>query len=175
MRWSNRLHPFSFLISGYNLLSVEKGSYALVYRLEKDRKIGVGSLGEINFPKGFYVYIGSAFGPGGLKRVDRHRRLCEDGEGSVHWHIDYLSTEPSSELVRAYLIPEEDVECRLSDRISGEMEGRFKGFGCSDCSCGSHLRCYSSMEHAVNSIELQIEKAGWDHRIKNFITRISEE
>ena len=154
---------------------MEKGSYALVYQLEKDRNIEVGSLGEIDFPEGFYVYIGSAFGPGGLKRVERHRRLCKNGEGSTRWHIDYLSTDRFFRLMRAYLVPREDVECILAGKLSGDMEEEFEDFGSSDCSCSSHLRGYTTMEMAARDIEQCLKTLEKVYRVKNFITGTDKE
>jgi Uri superfamily endonuclease len=113
-----------------------KGSYTLLIQLSETRKIEVGSLGKIKFQKGFYGYNGSAFGPGGLKRVERHREKSQDGE-SPHWHIDYLLVQKTAEVVEVFR-KESDHECELSQ----EMKKDFKpveDFGCSDCSCLSHL------------------------------------
>ena len=47
------------------------GSYALVLRLPSRRKIQVGKLGLVEFPRGNYIYFGSPLG--GLDaRVARH-------------------------------------------------------------------------------------------------------
>lgn len=49
------------------------GTYVLVIRLREPQEISVGRLGVFPFHHGYYVYIGSAFGPGGLKaRIRRH-------------------------------------------------------------------------------------------------------
>ncbi len=37
-----------------------KGSYALVLRPPSRRKITVGKLGLVEFPRGYYIYFGSA-------------------------------------------------------------------------------------------------------------------
>ena len=39
-----------------------KGGYILVIKLDSKKRIHVGSLGLISFPKGFYAYLGSALG-----------------------------------------------------------------------------------------------------------------
>ncbi len=45
-----------------------------------------GALGLLDVSPGWYVYIGSAFDPGGVRaRCLRHWR-----GGRPHWHIDYL-------------------------------------------------------------------------------------
>ena len=63
------------------------GSYALVFRNAKTHTVSVGALGDVRINPGFYVYVGSAFGPGGLySRVSRHVRVAK----KHHWHIDYL-------------------------------------------------------------------------------------
>lgn len=49
------------------------GTYTLVIALPEPATIKVGALGEHGFPTGWYAHTGSAFGSGGLSRVDRHR------------------------------------------------------------------------------------------------------
>jgi endonuclease-3 len=117
-----------------------KGSYTLLIELSEDVGIELGSLGELKFEKGFYAYNGSAFGPGGLKRVERHREKSRGG-GSTHWHVDYLLVSSVSEIVGVFKAGS-DHECELSK----EMIDRFDyvdGFGSSDCGCRSHLFCCS--------------------------------
>lgn len=48
----------------------------------------MGALGEHEFPRGYYVYAGSAFAAGGL----RARLLRHWSGGRNHWHVDYLRT-----------------------------------------------------------------------------------
>jgi len=49
------------------------GTYLLLLRLEEDREIEIGRLGSLFFPRGYYLYVGSAMGPGGLvARLARH-------------------------------------------------------------------------------------------------------
>jgi Uri superfamily endonuclease len=51
------------------------GTYALVLAAQKQRTISVGKLGILDVRPGFYVYVGSALGPGGLAaRIGRHAR-----------------------------------------------------------------------------------------------------
>jgi endonuclease-3 len=113
-----------------------KGSYTLLVKLSETSTIEVGSLGEIEFRKGFYAYNGSAFGPGGLKRVERHREKSQEGNGP-HWHIDYLLVQENSEMVEVFRNGS-DHECELSQRMT-EKFGKVRDFGCSDCNCDSHL------------------------------------
>lgn len=69
-------------------LPVQAGTYALILDFDKSRTIRVGQLGWFNFPPGYYVYLGSAQGSGGLRgRLSRHLRR----DGKPHWHIDRLA------------------------------------------------------------------------------------
>jgi Uri superfamily endonuclease len=62
----------------------------LVLRLDTPQTIAIGRLGSIDFPVGWYLYVGSAHGPGGLHaRLARHRRRL-GGTKRAHWHVDYL-------------------------------------------------------------------------------------
>ena len=119
-----------------------KGTYILVILLPENSKIKIGSLGKISFPKGFYVYMGSAMGTFGsvtlINRVKRH--LSESNDKKLHWHIDYLLDDPNSIIVKIYLIPSSQVlECIIAQEILGRADDYINNFGSSDCQCKSHL------------------------------------
>ncbi len=105
-------------------------SYLLVVRVLKDFETRVGSLGEVKFKKGHYIYVGSA--KPGISRVCRHFKR----EKKLRWHIDYLTTASFASAVCAYLF--ECEECFLSEMLAERYEC-VEGFGCSDCKCKSHL------------------------------------
>ena len=118
------------------------GTYALVFKAKRKRRLIIGKLGTLNLQHGFYVYVGSAFGPGGLKaRIGHHRK----NDSRNHWHIDYLS---------AYLPPDEAWyttdptrrEHHWSEVLSHARGASIPlpGFGSSDCRCISHLHFFSS-------------------------------
>ncbi len=114
-----------------------KGVYVLKLQIDKDTVIRVGKLGNIRFKKGYYAYIGSALGTGGFKRVTRHFNVASGKNMTRKWHIDYLL--PHSKSVNALLIStEESIECSVAKAI-GEFCVGIPWFGCSDCSCPSHL------------------------------------
>ena len=65
-----------------------RGTYALLLYLKAHQRTVVGALGAVEFPPGWYLYIGSAHGPGGLAaRLARHRRRAGK---RFHWHVDYV-------------------------------------------------------------------------------------
>ncbi|MBB6645614.1 GIY-YIG nuclease family protein [Halobellus ruber] len=122
------------------------GTYVLVFRVDTPARIDVGALGGVEFPAGAYAYVGSAFGSGGLGRVDRHRRVAAGSHAVRHWHIDYLGSHPESSLDSVVAAPEADVECHLSRQLrstvgadSGDAPTPGSGFGASDCDCPAHL------------------------------------
>ena len=110
------------------------GTYVLVITLGSDLTTEVGALGTLSFPAGVYLYTGSALG--GLdQRVSRHIRH----EKTVKWHIDRLTVAADS--VIAYeSYPDYVPECELAS-MAGDcgMVPSVDGFGCSDCSCHTHL------------------------------------
>jgi Uri superfamily endonuclease len=64
-----------------------KGTYILITSVAQARRLQVGSLGRFELIPGYYAYLGSAFGPGGLRaRIAHH--LASAAE--PHWHVDYL-------------------------------------------------------------------------------------
>jgi Uri superfamily endonuclease len=78
-----------------------RGTYLLILRLDRDVVgLPVGKLGALDFPAGYYLYIGSAFGPGGLPaRLAYHAKRRKT---RPHWHIDYLREH--GELEEAWII-----------------------------------------------------------------------
>lgn len=113
-----------------------KGTYTLLIELPDAAEIDVGALGERSFERGWYAYTGSAFGPGGFARIDRHRELA-CGERTVrHWHVDYLLGHPTTRIDVVWTTPHEDRECEIARLLPGEL---IASFGASDCDCDSHL------------------------------------
>jgi Uri superfamily endonuclease len=117
------------------------GVYNLIIKLSKSKEINIGRLGTFVFPKGFYVYTGSA--QNGLeKRINRHI----SGSKKVHWHIDYLLSYAKIVKVLRY-IGDRNAECKLSCMIGG-YDGSdviVNRFGSSDCDCVTHLYYFKNM------------------------------
>jgi Uri superfamily endonuclease len=120
-----------------SIADMYKGIYCLVLR-NNPCTVEIGALGPLSFRRGWQVYTGSAQGPGGLSRVSRHIRVKRDGIRSPRWHIDYLLVHPAFELVSVACAATNDHEdeCRISRILTINP---VPDFGCSDCSCISHL------------------------------------
>jgi len=119
-------------------MDIIRGSYCLCIRVKRQTEIKVGSLGAIDFPRGRYIYVGSALNSL-LPRLARHIRTNR-GEGkAIYWHIDYLLRDPGVEIEAIYTT---DRFVRMECKIAAEVAERGKPvprFGCSDCACQSHL------------------------------------
>lgn len=64
-----------------------KGTYVLIALVPRMKRLEIGRLGTYDVIPGFYAYVGSAFGFGGLRaRVQHHLESVVE----PHWHIDYL-------------------------------------------------------------------------------------
>ena len=116
------------------------GTYALVLNSMSEKSVAVGRLGTIRLKPGFYVYIGSAFGPGGLAaRIGHHLK----NSGRPHWHIDYLrpALRPYEVWYSFDPIPREHQWVEIHARASNASIP-LPGFGSSDCRCSSHLFFY---------------------------------
>jgi len=111
-----------------------EGTYTLLLHLDVPVEREVGALGSLAFPADWYAYTGSAFGPGGFARIDRHRRIAAGTADTRHWHIDYLLAV--CELRAVYTAADEPIECAVAQNLPGD---RLAGFGASDCQCESHL------------------------------------
>lgn len=109
------------------------GDYMIVLQMEEDSTITVGSLGDIRFPKGYYVYVGSA-----RKNLDQRIAHHKALRKRRHWHMDYLRN--ACRFTGAIPIrTKEDLEHKLAETLSGIADWTIPGFGCTDCSCKSHL------------------------------------
>ena len=113
-----------------------KGLYILL--IAAHGRIAVGRLGSLDFD-GRYLYIGSARGPGGFRRVERHLALAAGENKKRRWHIDYLLA--AGELEGIWLLPDVELsECELVRKLIAQgAEPAFPGFGASDSPCETHL------------------------------------
>ena len=118
-------------------MTSDPGTYALLLRADTEQAIEVGALGVMSVEPGTYVYVGSAFGPGGLRaRVGRHVR----DDGALHWHVDYLRAVTTLDTVW-YTHDAERRECAWATvlRALPRAAVPLGGFGASDCTCPTHL------------------------------------
>lgn len=116
------------------------GTYVLGLWLDTPRGLSVGELGEFEFPAGWYLYVGSAFGPGGLRaRLARHQRRFASGK-QPHWHVDYLRELATWGGAWA-CGSEQRLECIWAATLRCLTGARVvaPGFGASDCRCPAHL------------------------------------
>ena len=113
---------------------VDSGSYILLLELIKKKTCKVGSLGKVSFPKGHYLYVGSAMANLSA-RIARHKR--KDGK-KFHWHIDFLR-EIADDFVALPIRSSKREECTLSKAVGNCFSEYHFGFGSSDCHCPSHL------------------------------------
>lgn len=142
-----------------------RGDYMIVLFLPEDRDILIGSRGMMHFPRGFYVYTGSA-----KKNLDqrmaRHRRIRK----KKHWHMDYF--RPYTEWAGALPIrTADDLEHDLAQAVRRIAGWEIPGFGCTDCSCSSHLFGFR-MDPMHLPAFVQIEE---DFRINRLASLMAEE
>ena len=114
----------------------------LVLHLEEAQQIVIGSMGEVNFKAGYYVYVGSARAHL-TKRIERHKRKRK----GMHWHIDYLR-QVTSVVAALPIRASDDLEHALAKSVSKVADWHVPHFGSSDCHCQSHL--YGFTENPVH-------------------------
>ena len=110
-----------------------RGDYLAILHLPEEKDIIIGKKGLVHFPRGYYVYVGSA-----KKNLDQrmahHRHLRK----RKHWHMDYLRAE--AEWVGILPVRTSfDLEHDLAQAVSSIADWTIPGFGCTDCACSSHL------------------------------------
>jgi len=110
------------------------GAYLLLIRLVRPLTIAWRDGGHV-FETGWYLYAGSAKGPGGMRaRVSRHMRA----DKKPHWHVDRITSQCPPAAALCY---EGAAECDLVAALSGSaFSFPLPGFGATDCRhCISHL------------------------------------
>jgi Uri superfamily endonuclease len=118
----------------------KSGTYALILLSRSEEDIQVGRLGRLQVKPGFYVYVGSAFGPGGvIARVSHHMNISSH----PRWHIDYLRAVT---LIQGIWYTFDSVcrEHQWAETLARSRKAStpLRGFGSSDCRCKSHLTFY---------------------------------
>ena len=111
----------------------DRGSYLLILKLHEDQHLPIGTSRRALFKKGFYIYVGSAM-TNLTARMERHRHIRK----KHHWHIDWLRDRAEFQSVLA-IRASVRLECDIAGALSGISDWSIRGFGCTDCSCGSHL------------------------------------
>ena len=93
----------------------------------------MGSLGEVDFSAGYYLYVGTAR-RALTKRLERHLRK----RTTAHWHIDYLKgyAEKCTAIPIRSSTP---LEHELARAVGMIADGCVASFGSSDCGCPGHL------------------------------------
>jgi Uri superfamily endonuclease len=118
-------------------ISRAPGTYALVLESARARRLPVGRLGSIGLRPGFYVYVGSALGPGGLAaRIGRHL----DSARPLRWHLDYLKR--ATRIAEIWCVADPVRREHAWANALGSLPDAaipMRGFGASDCDCPAHL------------------------------------
>ncbi len=132
-------HAKNFEISGVKPVDIvipdvtPGGKYLILLYNSRKQKIEVGKLGEVDFPKGYYLYIGSSK-INVFKRIAYHKRK----KINKHWHLDYI-TENLKITADIPLINCNKSECFITSTLETFDGKRVTNFGSSDCDCYSHL------------------------------------
>ena len=117
-------------------LPAAPGAYLLLIRLADACRLEIRSLPPGRLDPGWYLYAGSARGPGGIRaRAGRHLRR----DGRTRWHVDRLTAAAAG--LWAFPAPG-GRECALIDALLARpgFETAVPGFGSSDCRrCAGHL------------------------------------
>lgn len=144
-------------------LSTDKGTYALIMSCRKTVRPTVGKLGSVKLRPGFYIYVGSAFGPGGIRaRVSRHYRRRK----KLHWHIDYIRRHTA--LIEAWHATSTiNREHDWASALATQFESGHHRFGASDCKCASHL-FFSPVMPSCDAINSVPRDAGNPLKVERF-------
>jgi Uri superfamily endonuclease len=123
------------------------GTYALILKAGPPSAVALGRLGELIVRPGYYAYVGSALGPGGLRaRLQHHLSAAH----AAHWHIDYLRRWAQIGEIW-YTIDSSRREHSWAAMLAA-LPGAsipLRRFGASDCTCAAHLFRFESTPSLV--------------------------
>ncbi|HEB59535.1 MAG TPA: GIY-YIG nuclease family protein [Gammaproteobacteria bacterium] len=128
------------LSSSFTALPVCRGTYLLHLRITTAVTCHIGALGVWQLAPGDYAYVGSAFGPGGVRaRVSHHLASY----ARPRWHLDYLRDVATISAVWYSCDPRrrEALWSRLLAGWPGVTQP-VPGFGASDCKAGSVVQSH---------------------------------
>jgi sugar fermentation stimulation protein A len=111
----------------------DSGSYLMLLHLPRAVQARVGSLGEMPFAAGYYLYVGTAR-RSLTKRVERHLRK----KTALHWHIDYLKGY-ADKCTAIPIRSSTPLEHELAEAVGRISDKCVTSFGSSDCDCPGHL------------------------------------
>ncbi len=129
---------------------MNKGSYILILKLEKDLKITRPK--EITLKPGYYAYVGSAMNSL-TGRIKRH--LLKNKK--IHWHIDQLTTQ--ARIIGVYMFVGKKIEKEMSEFFGRYLKG-IKGFGSSDIQTHSNLFYSPSVREIIRLLNEFYKKNG---------------
>ncbi len=118
--------------------NADGGCYLVLFSLPESLHIPTGSLGNLFFPQGYYLYVGSATS-GLTARMHRHLRKRKN----LHWHVDYFSQHAKA-LRGIPLRSSTPCETTLAEEVASLASWEIPGFGASDSPLSSHLFGFSS-------------------------------
>jgi Uri superfamily endonuclease len=135
-------------VTAADALKPDKGTYVLLLSLRQETFFPrIGPFGAVTLPRGYFLYVGSAFGSGGVKgRVGHHALVHKE---RLHWHLDYARHKMDIEEVWCTydLVKRECAWARLiHEHLGGDVV--VTGFGSADCcKLRRDLRCPAHFFH----------------------------
>lgn len=130
----------------------DPGTYVLILGISRKARVQIGKLGRFDLTPGYYGYVGSAFGPGGVgSRLVHHLRPVR----RPHWHVDHLRKVAHVEETW-YAVHDQRREHQWAAMLLGMPNASMAipGFGSSDCRCPSHLLYFPARPAAGQFLRL---------------------
>jgi sugar fermentation stimulation protein A len=138
------------------------GTYLVLLWLHAARSLVIGRLGQQRFPRGYYIYTGSAKSS---LRARLHRHL--HGASTRHWHLDYL--RPALRVVGwCAFAGETQPECTLLQQLLPWGEVVMPKFGASDCSCTTHLLYYPRRSRVTAALQHVVGRCCASYNVNHY-------
>lgn len=147
-----------------------KGAYIVWLKPEKLTQIEVGKLGTMALQPGYYAYVGSAMGPGGVRaRLQHHLRIA----ARPRWHIDYLRA--ACQVCRLwYVVTDAKVERQWAAALAS-LPGAtvaLSGFGASDHPGATHLFHFQAVPSLAAFVGQWQQNSGIENKYAEIFERL---
>ncbi len=141
----SKVHSLEIPWNLFEQESPDRGCYILLLRLGRARRLRIGKLGDVRFPRGYYLYVGS-----GMRNLSQRIRRHRHRRKRFFWHIDYL--REAADFIAAFPVrTATPIECEMAAAVREMADWSIPRFGASDCTCTTHL--FGTANHPLHTAQ----------------------
>ncbi len=149
--------PKGIAVPGKKRIPKCPGYYALLIKIQKKTIIDHPKFNKKTLDPGYYIYVGSARGPGGIAaRIKRHVKKNKKKK----WHIDYLTSKQDVKtiLIGYKCTTKPEGEEKMSHTLEKIASPALEKFGSTDKKDETHLYKCENKKKCKETIQIALEQ-----------------